>query len=161
MGAGCGLPAESAPPFSVTLRFRNNGSSPLWLWVDCLLDFELTSCGDGYSAPLVISPGCTADCSLSTGCIVCGMCPAQSQLVNAGGYYDYEWGGETYTFGTNSSGCACYFAHDAPAGWYRISVPVWRADPGMVRTAPTFTALREFALSRAGGIIEIGLMLAI
>jgi len=158
MGAGCGLGAESAPPFSVTLVFANTSSIPLWLWLECLPDFELTSCGDGYSTPLGMSPGCMTDCSVSTGCIVCGPCLSQSQLVSPGGYYTYVWEAQTYTYSTNLSGCSCYYAHDVPAGWYRVSVPVWIADPGMLRTAPTFTTVRDFPVYRAGDIIEIELM---
>jgi hypothetical protein len=161
MGAGCGLVAESAPPLSVTLRFSNSGPSPLWLWIECLLDCELTSCGDQYAAPLTISAGCgTGDCSIATGCDVpfCGVCPFQGQMVSAGGYHDFAWGGQTYTFGTNLSGCSCYVAHDVPAGFYRVSVPVWTADPGMVRTMPTYTTVQDFSLYRAGEIIEVRLV---
>jgi hypothetical protein len=156
-GALCGLAAESAPPFSVTLRFANNGSTPLWLWVECTLDFELTSCED--STPLGINPGCTVDCALSPmGCIDCGMCPAQSALVSVGGYYDYLWNGQTYTFGTTPSGCSCHVPHDVPAGWYRVSVPVWTTDPGMVLTGPTYTIINDLPLYRAGDTVVVELL---
>jgi hypothetical protein len=164
-GAGCGVPAQSAPPYTITLRFSNPGTSPLWLWIDCLLDFELTSCGDQYTASLPFSGGCSVECSDTGGCILCELCLPASRLVPAGGYFEFAWGGQTYTFGTTTQGCSCHVAHDAPAGLYRVSVPVWTTDPigadaGWLppEPSPDFTATRDFTLDRAGPVVVVDLV---
>jgi hypothetical protein len=166
-GAACDVPPQTAPPYSTTFRFSNPGPNPLWLWDNCPLDFDVTSCSDQYTTPLPIRyPGCGLyDCSWTLGCVYCETCWATPRLVPVGGYLDFAWRGQTDTYGRTVQDCPCFAPHDVPAGLYRISVPVWTTAPyegdggPFIRPPPAdFTATRDFVLDRAGAVVVVDLV---
>jgi hypothetical protein len=85
--------------------------------------------------------------------------------VPAGTYHDVTWPGFYYVREQPDAGCWCNRQRTAPAGLYRVSIAVWKTDP-FVGTEMWFTdhvprdylAGREFALDRAGAVVEVNLL---
>lgn len=156
-GNACRVPEVGQGPFATKLRFTNMGTTPLWLWQGCRLEFDVTSCDDGHSAPLPIAAGCMAECGpeAKPPCIACGACFSGSELVPAGGFVDYDWAGVTFSVEPSTSGCDCYRRQLAPSGLYRVTVPVWTSDPNTIdsssiRPQPAYRVAKDFALAEAG-----------
>ncbi|MCC6526917.1 MAG: hypothetical protein IT373_29990 [Polyangiaceae bacterium] len=154
---GCESPASTPPPYAVTFHFVNDSAEPRYLHIGCALEMSVTSCADGYLDGLTLSGECTVDCSDPPGsCIACGACMDFGQLVPPGGSYDQAWAGLYYTFGT-LQGCSCHVEHVAPAGKYRVAVPVWVADPTGGMAPPPTTVLTDFTLPTAGGVVTVSI----
>jgi hypothetical protein len=159
----CAVVATSAAPYVTKLRFTNNGTAPVWLWNGCTLDFDLTSCIDGYAKPQPISVFCMQECiaGVTPLCVTCGMCLVAGKQVPRGGYVDYDWDGLLRDAEQRPGQCSCYNARAAEAGLYRVSVPVWTADPAPqgsstgVPPEPNYRVTTDFALSEAGSTIGV------
>jgi hypothetical protein len=148
-----------SPPFAVTFRFTNPSGLPLYLKQGCNLAFEVTSCVDDYAAPLSLWAGCTVDCEAEPGgCIQCGPCWEGPVAVTEAEPAESEWAGHTYTFGTNSSGCACSTAHVAPAAHYRVSAPVYESEQAVEQGEPSWEASVDFVLPAPGAVVEVPLV---
>jgi hypothetical protein len=164
-GGACRVPEQSAPPFTTTFRFTNPGPDPRWLYSNpwCQIDFDLTSCSDGYQRTMnVIAPGYASCYDICPTCdfSVCEGCQMQGVLVAAGSYHDVAWKGDdpvgdTAPFGDSGASCSCTRLPNAPAGLYRISVPVWTS--ALVGGSPAYTVTWNFTLDHAGGIVEVKL----
>lgn len=156
-GNACRVSEAGQGPFATKLRFTNLGTTPVWLWQGCRLEFDVTSCDDGYSAPLLITADCMAECvpEVKPQCVACGACFSGSKLVVPGGFVDYDWAGATFSVERSTSGCDCYRRQLAPSGLYRVTVPVWTNDPNTIdsssiRPQPAYRVARDFALAEAG-----------
>jgi hypothetical protein len=165
-GAGGGLPAEcSAPsngpgPYAVTFQFTNpdpNGA-PVYLRRECDLQFDVTACADGYSAPVGRSGSCSVDCAdPSGGCIACGACMVDGVGVLGDAPSQASWDGSTYTFGQNAEGCPCHTAHAAPAQKYRLRVPVFATQDAAVTNQVGWTVTTDFTLPAPNGVVVVDL----
>jgi hypothetical protein len=165
-GAGsgaCSVPEQSAPPFTTTFRFTNPGPDPRRLSSNCFaqIQFDLTSCSDGYQRRInVIAPAASSCYAICPTCQYssCECALADTSPIAAGSYRDVVWKGDDPvrdTIPTDSSlPCPCTRLPNAPAGLYRISVPVWTSSSS---EDPAYTVTRDFTLDHAGGIVEIRL----
>ena len=111
----------------MTFRFENQGATPVYLLEQCSLAFQVAACADGYQQSLALQGTCTINCEDASdggGCIACGECMSQTLEVLPGQAKDVSWSGLQYTF-DHYQGCQCHYEHVAPAGLYRVSVPVW------------------------------------
>jgi hypothetical protein len=70
-----------------------------------------------------------------------------------------SWLGTTFTFGTNSDGCNCHNTFEAPAGKYRIEVPVY-LNPEPYASGPVHTAVVDFTLPAPNGTVTVDLTAA-
>jgi hypothetical protein len=169
-GQACNAAEQSAPPFTTTLRFTNPGPDPRWLWFTaaCRIEFAVTSCSEGYqrNVNIIELVGCHQACpSCSSACEQCQP-GGVGVLVAAGSYHDVAWNGydpvaDSTPFGDSGASCGCLRARNAPAGLYRVSVPVWPSDPTLTpnRTLLSFATIvtQDFTLDHAGGIVEVRL----
>ena len=152
----CAVTTSLSPPFATTFRFANTGPAPVFLHQGCYLEFDVTSCASGYAGSLALHADCTIDCNDPLGgCIACGACWDGATTLDAGTTYDDTWAGSTYTFGTNGDGCSCHVGSLAPAGKYRVVVPVWDADPSIDWPPPSRTVTVDFDLPAVGGVVTI------
>ena len=167
-GGACCVLEQSAPPFTTTFRFTNPGPDPRWLTdaLSCRIDFTVTSCRDGYQRSILVldlsagarcpaaCPDCTAECS---------PCLAGAVPVAAGSYRDVVWNGYDPVAQSLYPGCDCVTTPNAPAGLYRVTVPVWDSDPlsdggsGQWWQYPAYTVTQDFTLDHAGGVVELRL----
>jgi hypothetical protein len=152
-------PNPSPVASSVTFQFSNPTTRDLFLHQGCTLDFELTGCMDGYSQPLTISSGCTADCAEASGCVVCGACFDGPFRIPAGSVHEYDWNGETYGFG-ESQGCTCHCSQPAAAASYRLTVPVFETELAAQEGRPSYSIGVIFELPVPAGVVVIELDLA-
>lgn len=159
----CRVTEMGPGPFATKLRFSNTGTSPLWLWEGCRLEFDVTSCDDGYAAPLPIGWFCMQECvtGAKPQCLACGACFSGGKIVPPGGSVDYDWAGLTLSVEQPGAACSCYRKESARAGLYRVSIPVWVADPSTNsstnRPEPTYRVTKDFELAETGVTTTIDL----
>ncbi|MCC6553750.1 MAG: hypothetical protein IT372_12120 [Polyangiaceae bacterium] len=153
----CAVEAPEPGPHAVTFQFENSGALPVFLQEDCRLRYEVTSCADGYAAPVSRYGDCTVECSDGPvgGCIACGACPFGAVPVDAGGNTTDSWAGLYYDFGTNADGCACHTEHTAPAGRYRVVVPVYASEAAAMEGTPSYEASVDFELPAPDGVVRV------
>jgi hypothetical protein len=160
-GAGgasqCAVAPSPSPVASpVTFQFSNPTDRDLFLHQGCTLDFELTGCMDGYSQPMTISTGCSADCAEASGCVVCGPCFDGPFRIPAGSIHEYDWNGETYGFG-ESQGCTCHCSQPASAASYRLTVPVFESELAVQEGRPSYFVSVDFELPVPGAVLVVQL----
>lgn len=164
-GGGGGTPSEcevasSGPgPHEVSFRFTNASAKPLFVLDECHTRYSITSCADGYQEPLAIWADCMQDCKLAGpgGCIACGACMWQGTEVTPSAPHQSTWSGKTFSFSQTGSGCQCYDAFAAPAGRYRIKVPVYASDEGAQNGDLLYEVEVPFTLPAPGGLVEVPL----
>ena len=164
-GGSGGVPSEcevlvSGPgPYAVAFRFTNPSPKPLFVLGECHTRFSVTSCADGHQSELALWADCTQDCKLDdgAGCIACGACMYQGIEVTPGAPHQAEWSGKTFTFSQSNSGCQCHNAFSAPAGRYRISVPVYGTDAGAQNGEVLYEVEVPFELPAPGGVVDVPL----
>lgn len=153
--AECAVATNDPAPYEVFFQFTVTSGLTLYLRLDCYTNFEITSCADGYSAPIGIHSDCTIDCSQATDCIQCGACPEGALPVSQGAPQEDKWAGDTYTFGQNAAGCTCHTAGVAPAGKYRITVPVFTNEQDAMSNTNGVEHSYDFQLPAPNGIVVI------
>ncbi|MEZ4231847.1 MAG: hypothetical protein R3B89_21910, partial [Polyangiaceae bacterium] len=89
---------------------------------------------------------CTASCENYEGCIACGACPWSRVEVTSEDAWEDSWAGNVYTFSTAPDGCSCHDTHDAPAGKYRIEVPIYDSPDPNDGAQPVYTVIKDFTL---------------
>jgi hypothetical protein len=147
---------EKAAPYPVTFQFKGAGSTALFLREECQLKYTVTSCAGGYQEALVLTGQCTVDCSEKNQCIQCGACLEAAVPINPGGTFEQPWTGKTYTFDQNNVGCECHVEHLAPAGKYRVTVPVYATEQAAAENgAPAGEVSVDFDLPAPGGVVEV------
>ena len=152
----CAVETSEQGPYAVTFRFTTTGDVPVYLREDCVVNYTVTSCGDGYQEGLALTGQCTVDCSEDNQCIDCGACLLQALTVSAGAAVEHPWAGKTYTFEENNVGCTCHEEHVAPAGKYRITVPVFASEADAVdNNSPAGQVSVDFVLPAPGGVVEV------
>jgi len=164
-GAGGSLPPECAVqtsdpgPYAVTFQFENDGVFPAFLRQDCNLQYEVLSCGDGYSAPLDRYGNCTIDCSqwMPGGCIACEPCPLGPLPLDVGAQVSDAWSGQVFTFSETPDGCSCHTGHNVPAGRYRLVVPVYASEQAVLEGTVAYEVSVNFELPALDGIVRVSI----
>lgn len=158
--AECAVQTEESAPHSLTFRFKGTGPTAVFLREDCQLRYTVTSCGDGYQEGLVLTGQCTIDCSQQNECIQCGACLQEGIPIGPGGFAEHAWAGKTYTFDENNVGCTCHMEHVAPAGKYRITVPLYATEEdALAGGTPAGEVSTDFELPTPGGVVEVPVFL--
>jgi hypothetical protein len=132
--AECAAATDGPVASELTLRFVNEGATPLWMGSTCSQPlFTVRTCIDGYERP--IAPGDCNECSQDA----CRECPGSAAVcveniegVPAGEAHTATWETRVYTkgrLGGGGGGCDCYARHAAPAGKYRVRVGVFTSEP--------------------------------
>jgi hypothetical protein len=98
---------------------------------------------------------CSQACDSVGGCIACGACLQASVPVDIGAQTTDTWAGKRYTFGTTSDGCSCHEEHVAPAGRYRIRVPVYTSDMAAQEGTPSYEVTMNFELPAPNGVVVV------
>ncbi len=151
----CVVETSESGPYGVTFQFENSGAFPAFLRKDCLLQYTIEACEDGYSAPVVTNALCSQACGNADGCIVCGACPLDSVPVDVGAQTTDSWVGTRYTFSMTSDGCSCHEEHTARAGRYRIRVPVYDSDMAAQAGTPSYEVTMNFDLPAPNGVVMV------
>ena len=159
MPSECEVLVSGSGPYAVTFRFTNDSPQPLFVLGECHTRYTVTSCAGGYQDPLALWADCTQDCKLADpgGCIACGACMWQGIEVTPSAPHQTEWSGKTFTFSETTSGCQCYNAFAAPAGRYRITVPVYGSDEGAQHGDVLHEVEVPFTLPAPGGVVHVPL----
>ncbi|MBI5532853.1 MAG: hypothetical protein HY898_09075 [Deltaproteobacteria bacterium] len=158
MTGECKVPSSTPGPYPVSFLFKNGSTSTVWLHQSCSLEFAVMSCANGYKGSVTMSGDCTSDCNEVAdggGCMMCGQCMDEALAVNGGDQQQKDWPGLEYTFDTVQS-CPCHFPHVAPAGKYRLTIPVWDQafDPmGGSTPPPSRQVIVDFQLPSTGPVI--------
>ncbi len=151
----CAVVTDQSAPYQVFFQFTSTSTTPLYLREDCHTNFTITSCEDAYSAPVEIHADCTVDCSQANDCIECGACLEGANPVSQGAPHEVKWAGDTYTFGQNNVGCTCHNASVAPAGKYRITVPVFATEADATANTNPVPHTVDFDLPAPNGIVIV------
>ncbi len=158
MPDACAVQTNLPGPYQVSFSFVSKNVQPVYLLEECRLQYHVKSCADDYQSALAITADCTVDCSDPPvgGCMACGACMSQMVPVSEATSAQASWLGNTYTFGTNSDGCSCHNTFEAPAGKYRIEVPVYLSlEP--YTAEPVHTAVVDFTLPAPNGTVTVDL----
>jgi hypothetical protein len=147
---------ESAP-YPVTFSFISKNVQPVYLLRQCRTQFAVKSCFDGYQSSLAISADCTVDCNDPPvgACMACD-CAFDMVPVSDSSSLEVSWPGNTYTFAKNADGCECHNRFEAPAGKYRIEVPVYLTNE-LYPSTPDYTAVVDFTLPAPSGVVTVDL----
>ncbi|MCB9590886.1 MAG: hypothetical protein H6718_36110 [Polyangiaceae bacterium] len=164
-GAG-GMPNECRVetmrqgPYPVTFVFTNSDPGyPVYIQQDCSLNYSLSSCSDGYVNALSRSGDCTASCDNYQGCIACGACPWSRLEVTSNDSLEDTWAGNVYTFSNAPDGCTCHDVHSAPAGKYRISVPLYATPDPNTDDGPVYIVTQDFELPATNDVVFVDVTL--
>ncbi|AKT42721.1 hypothetical protein [Chondromyces crocatus] len=169
-GGGAGGPGEEIPPecrveaepgltYGVTFNFENGGDSPVYLWEDCNLRYEISACADGYSEPLAVHASCSLECTNapSQGCIACAPCLQSAEVVQPQETVPVGWSGKHFRFGTSSAGCSCHDTFTAPAARYRLRIPVFAsAEDAEANVSPRWVSV-DFELGTRNVVVPVPL----
>lgn len=153
--AECAVATNDPAPYNVFFQFTVTSGLTLYLASDCYTNYSITSCADGYVTPLGIHADCTVDCSETMGCIECGACPQSAVAVSMAAPAENAWAGDTYTFGQTSEGCSCHNAGVAPAGKYRITVPVYTTEQDALNHTNGVDRSFDFTLPAPNGVVVL------
>ena len=155
----CAIVTNLPAPHAVQIDFTNTTPNAYFLREDCYLNFSIQSCADGYTEALSLSGACTTDCSESNaGCIDCGACPELGVAVAPGDTIEGAWSGLTFTFEQTSNGCSCHEEHHAPAGKYRVKVPVFASEEDALMNKVAFEVVQDFELPAPEGTLLVQLV---
>lgn len=154
----CQVPAAGPGPYPVTFRFNNLATAPYYIVEGCSLQYQVTSCADGYVKHIARSGDCTTDCSEKDfGCIACGACPFGAKEVTSAFPVDGNWAGYEYTFEQTKQFCDCHVQHVAPAGKYRIQLNVFASEQDALNGTVSHEVSVDFTLPAPGGMVDVPL----
>jgi len=155
----CAVPVSSPGPFPLQIKIVNPTSQNLFVREDCMLNWSLHSCADGYGQALPHAADCTMECvdDPNSGCIACGACMLLALPVSAGSPVTTDWSGHTYKFSQNANGCGCHEQYSAPAGKYAIRVPVFLSQEDAASGNAAYDAWTYFELPAPNGVVEVNL----
>lgn len=155
--ASCALEHAEPGPYPVTFRFENTGPATVYLEQGCELEFTVSSCEGLYRDSLTISALCSADCATpANGCPVCGACPDAPLAVDPGEFVDYQWDRRLYSF-SRQNGCSCHTTTPAPAGLYRVEIPVYASEADIAAKRPIRQGHADFTLPMPGQVVWVGI----
>jgi hypothetical protein len=152
---GCATDPGYPGPYAVAFQFESYAPQPVYLLEQCRITHVIKTCTDDYQASVDTNADCSSDCADPEGvCIQCEQCLRVMVPVGGDITASLQWPGNTYTFDTNAAGCPCHNRFVAPAGKYRIEVPVYDTEvPEAV--SPIHTATLDFTLPSPDGIVRV------
>ncbi|MCA9595402.1 MAG: hypothetical protein KC776_18935 [Myxococcales bacterium] len=155
----CSAPSPGPGPYETTFLFTNDTSEQLFLRAYCTLEMSVSSCAKAYADDIAMNAGCTVDCANNDpgGCIACGACPMFGEQVTPAKPYQQVWQGMKYTFDQNAEGCQCHDSIAAPAGKYRVTVPVYASEDDAMFGKPLREVTVDFSLPAPGNVVEVPL----
>jgi hypothetical protein len=150
----CGSTPLPANPYPV--KFVFNAGYTVYVRQTCTLEYQLYGCA---STPVARSASCVADCSdtSSNGCIACGACPILAKAIGPSAPLEDTWNGESYTYGTLPSGCACASGAPAPAGTYSLSISVFSSAADAMSNVNGFPLSVQFTLPAVNNVVTVDL----
>ena len=151
----CSVGTTQKGPFPVVFSFENRSGTTLGVSLggDCGARYEITSCADGYRRALVLHAPCGALCPMIASCSD-GACLQQTEPVTAAAPLMDLWEGYDHVAPKGSS-IDCVDEVTAPAGRYRVSVPVYDSPTDPNEGAPLYTAVVDFTLPVPGGVVHV------
>ena len=152
----CQVPTSVAAPFSVTFRFKNRSSRPLFRYRGCTSEVEIASCASSYSDQLANRDPCPCDC-MSANCPACGACYHEGTPLAPEAVFEQLWDGRVEVMSTRVDGLPCNDRKAVPAGRYRVRLPIYAtAADAKAHTPTVLVATADFELpSPTGGVVEI------
>jgi hypothetical protein len=154
----CAVETSLPGPHQVKFSFVSKNLQPVYLLDQCRILMQVKSCADDYQLALATTADCTVDCSDPPvgGCIACDACMSFMVPVSISTSAEAFWHGKTYTFDTNSDGCTCHNTFEAPAGKYRLEVPVYlTSEP--YESDPIHIAVVDFTLPAPNDKVTVDL----
>jgi hypothetical protein len=159
--AMCQVPTSAAAPYSVKFRFRNRASVPVFRYLGCTSEVEISSCATSYADQLANRDSCPCYCA-SSGCPVCGQCYDEGTPLAPNAIFEEAWDGLVGVRTTGANGHACNARQAVAAGRYRVRLPIYASAADAKAHAPTVsvaTADFELPTAAADGVIEIDIAL--
>jgi hypothetical protein len=144
------------PPSVVTFQLRNDGSSNVILYQNCIVAFTIASVDDP-ARTIARQTTCGCDCTMAA-CPVCasGPCFPGPFEVPVGGVVTEPWLAVNVTFEPRAQG-TCERKHTLPAGQYRIDVPVYTSlDPEEAEISRTASQTFEL-VERMNTVVSVAL----
>jgi hypothetical protein len=159
MPSECAVPTNLQGPYPLKIQITNPTSQKLYVREDCMLNWSLYSCADGYTSSVPHAADCMMECTdqPGMGCIACGACMLSALEVTAGQPVVTDWSGFAYTFGQNLDGCSCFNQAVAPAGKYAIKIPVYLSENDAAGGNSVYDAWAYFELPAPNGVVEVNL----
>lgn len=154
--ATCQVQTQAAAPYPVTFRLRNVSKRVFFRYLGCTSELEIASCASSYSDQLASRVFCPCDC-LTNSCPTCGACYDDGLELAPGAMLDETWTGLVPVTST-SAGRSCQTWKAAPAGRYRVRLPLYASVAEAKVHAPTavvVTADFELPALTAGGVINM------
>ncbi|AKT42719.1 uncharacterized protein CMC5_069460 [Chondromyces crocatus] len=153
----CRLPEEQDPKRGIEIRLENASDTPVYMFMDCLGRYEITSCADGYTKPLEVHEGCRVDCAFEPVdvCGSCQRCIGSVSEITPGRPRLLFWGGIHYHASERPSGCPCYKPLTFPGGRYRFRVPVYMSEHDAFAGLSPRWVSADFTLPLIGGWLSV------
>ncbi len=154
---------EQSQPLPLTIRFGNDGATPLYLRQACVgLEYGISSSAGGYRDALGPAFHCACSCADTScrGALTCGQCPEPSGLpVAVGGTHEVVWPALRVSE-TDRGTYRCLMSQPLPAGRYRLAVNVYdTAADAMTATAGRLITV-DFELSANNNVLMVSLSAA-
>jgi hypothetical protein len=128
---GCSVPAPGHAPlrYAVSFRFTNASDQPIGLWHGCTYGWEVRTCADGYAKPVPTWASCGSRCPETFCPTSCGGCSSDPVPVTSVAPFHDDWAGTLLIPSGRTTPCGCVDEVPATPGRYRVTVPVYPANP--------------------------------
>jgi hypothetical protein len=146
---------EPEPQAAINFFLRNDSATPVYLYLGCVLDLNITSLADP-TKPIGRTAGCGCSCSdpSCTSPPLCGGCFQGSVEVAATSSMSFTW--EPVDLSYEARGTfSCVRVRALPAGDYRIDVPVYATAEDAATKTNARIASRTFTVP--GGTVIVSL----
>jgi len=163
--SACGVATDRTGPFPLSIEFRNDGVTPLFLHTGCVgLEYGLSSCAGAYRDTLgpTFTCGCSCADASCTSSVVCGACPApSSQAVAPGEAFTASWAAEKVSLREGATH-QCVAREALPAAHYRIAVDVYDDAQQAATGGPGRLVVVDFTLPMADDklVVDLGTVAA-
>jgi hypothetical protein len=160
--AGGDSRGDSAVPTTmstITFRFKNTGSSTLYVHQACTIFIRVTSLADG--ATYGTNYACACDCASPScnGNLACGACaPPSGVPIEVGSARDITWAAEFTTSQTKTGAYGsfqCLVRSPIPTGPYKVEILVYTNDSDATNETNSRKVEKTFTLGTANATIEV------
>ena len=159
----CAVAATAKPPFPTEFRFRNAGTTAVFLSIGCLgVDYGLGSCASGFRDQLAPGFACGGCPCGATNCtemgVACGPCMAPAgKRVAPGESAAVPWSG-TSSRTENLAGRSCVRTQTPPAGRYRVAIRIYDTADAAARATGGQIVTHDFQLPADQGVVDVPLV---
>ena len=148
----------TAAPYPTQIKFRNNGTAPLYLHQGCIgVEYGISSCASGFRDTLepVFHCACACETTSCMGGVACGPCPAPTAgAIAAGESLSVSWDGVARTDEDRGS-YMCVRSQPVPAGRYRVAVRVYDDAAAARDGIGGRVVTQDFELPAVGAVVEV------